>query len=146
MKYITNSDIRLEVGLNLKNNYVFPSTQNSLGHANGQHAISILLPLNKKGSINTTRNRHQAAILLAKLYLPQKEKDLIFHHLVILSIGTKIYIKHHRDYSSYKSQEGFCQKFLVTHRMTVQRKAIYFMLLKLEVSSSVFIALIILDT
>ena len=49
MKYVTNPNIPLEAGVNLRNNYVFPSTQNSLGHASGWHAINdILLPLNKK--------------------------------------------------------------------------------------------------
>ena len=81
MKYITNPNIRLEAGVNLRNNYVFPSTQNSLGHASGWHAINdILLRLNKKGAINATRNRHRVASLLAKLHLSQKEKDLIFQH------------------------------------------------------------------
>ena len=81
MKYVTNPNIRLEAGVNLRNNYIFPSTQNSLGHASGWLEVNdILLRLNKKGAINATRNRHRVASLLAKFHLSQKEKDLIFQH------------------------------------------------------------------
>ena len=71
----------MEVGVNPRNNYILPSTQNSLGHASGWHAINdILLRLNKKGAISATRNKHRGASLLAKLHLSQKEKGLIFQH------------------------------------------------------------------
>ena len=35
VKYVTNPNLRLEAGVNLRNSYVFRSTQNSLSHASG---------------------------------------------------------------------------------------------------------------
>ena len=81
MNYITNESVRVEAGVNKENSYVFPSTQNSKGHASGWHSINeILTQLNRKGAINATRNRHQVASLFAKLQLSKQEQDLIFQH------------------------------------------------------------------
>ena len=81
MNYITNESVRVEAGVNKENSYVFPSTQNSKGHASGWHSINeILTQLNRKGAINATRNRHRVASLLAKLQLSKQEQDLIFQH------------------------------------------------------------------
>ena len=40
MKYVTNSNIKLEAGVNPRNN-CFPSTQNSLCHASGWYSFLV---------------------------------------------------------------------------------------------------------
>ena len=81
MNYITNESVRLETGVHKENSYVFPSTQNSTGHASCWHSINeILKQINRKGAINRTRKRHRVASLLAKLQLSKQEQDLIFQH------------------------------------------------------------------
>ena len=68
MKYLTDQKVRSEAGVHKNNTYIFPSTQNSQGHASGWHSINCMLKrLNLKGAINATRNRHRVASLLAKL-------------------------------------------------------------------------------
>ncbi|XP_065682293.1 uncharacterized protein LOC136095516 [Hydra vulgaris] len=81
MEYLTKEKVRLEGEIHKENEYIFASTQNSLGHASGWLCINdILKRLNLKGAINATKNRHRVASLLAKLHLSKKEQELIFQH------------------------------------------------------------------
>nr|XP_047142840.1 uncharacterized protein LOC124817088 [Hydra vulgaris] len=81
IEYLTNKKVRLEGEIHKENEYIFASTQNSLGHASGWHCINdILKRLNLKGAINATKNKHRVASLLAKLHLSKKEQELIFQH------------------------------------------------------------------
>ena len=51
-------------------------------HASGWHCINdILKRISLEGAINTTRNRHRVASLLAKLNLSDNEKNLIYQHV-----------------------------------------------------------------
>ena len=50
-------------------------------HASGWHSINgILRRLNRKGTINTIKNRYSVASLLAKIKLSEKKKELILKH------------------------------------------------------------------
>ena len=50
-------------------------------HASGWHCINgILRRLNRKGTINTIKNRYGVASLLAKIKLSEKKKELILKH------------------------------------------------------------------
>ena len=81
MQYLTNPEVRANIGVNKDNPYVFSSTENSKGHAYGWHCISdILKRFSLKGAINATRNRNRVASLLGKLKLSEHEKSLIFNH------------------------------------------------------------------
>ena len=81
MKYLTDKEVRKNAGVNITNEYVFASTQQSTSHASGWHCINdILKRLDIKGAINATKNRHRVASLLSHLQLSEKEKELVFKH------------------------------------------------------------------
>ena len=81
MNYITNESVRLEACVHKENSCLFPSTQNTKGHASGWHSINeTLKQLNRKGAINATKNPHRVASFLVKLQLWKQEQDLIYQH------------------------------------------------------------------
>ena len=81
LRYLADKDVRSRAGISPNNEYLFPSTKNSLSHADGWHCINdVLMKLDKKGAINATANRHRVATILARLSLNEKEKELIFKH------------------------------------------------------------------
>ena len=81
MKFLTDSQIRKEAGVNEANPYIFASTQHRISHASKWHCINaMLVRLSRKGIINATKNRHHVASLLSKLQLSERKKDLIFKH------------------------------------------------------------------
>ena len=81
MQFLTSEEIRRDAGVHGENIYVFASTQNSRGHADGWHLMDDMLKrINLKGVINSTSNRHRVASLLAKLQLPEFERQLIYKH------------------------------------------------------------------
>ena len=58
---------------------MFASTQKSLGHADGWHCMDDMLKrINMKGAANSTTNRHRVDSILAKLELPEFERQLIY--------------------------------------------------------------------
>ena len=80
-KFLANLEIRKDAGVHKNNVYLRPCTHHSMSHASGWHCINeILKRLNRKGTINATKNRHRVASLLAKFKLSEKEKELIFKH------------------------------------------------------------------
>ena len=81
MKFLRDSQIRKEAGVNEANPCIFTTTQHSRSHASSWHCINdMLIRHSRKGTINATKNRHRVASLLSKLQLSEKEKDLIFKH------------------------------------------------------------------
>ena len=81
MRLLTNPEIRKEAGVRDNNPYVFPSTNNSLGHVEGWHCINYILEkISLKGAVNATKNRHRVASLLAKIKMSEVEQDLVFKH------------------------------------------------------------------
>ena len=81
MQYLTSPEVRRDAGVEAGNIYVFASTQKSLGHADGWHCMNDMLErINLKGAINSTSNRHRVASILAKLELPEFERQLIYKH------------------------------------------------------------------
>ena len=81
MRYLTSPEVRRDAGVQGENIYVFASTQKSLGHADGWHCMNdILKRINWKGAINSTTNRHRVASILAKLELPEFDRQLIYKH------------------------------------------------------------------
>ena len=81
MRFLTDQEVRENVGIPDSNPCIFASTQNSLSHASGWHGIShILLRLHKKCAVNATKNHHLVAKILAKLELSEREKTLIYNH------------------------------------------------------------------
>ena len=94
MRFLTDKEVRKNVGIPDSDPYIFASTQNSLSHASGWHCINdILLRLHKKGAINATKNRHRVATTLAKLELSEREKTLIYNHFGHSERITKMFIR-----------------------------------------------------
>ncbi|XP_057292356.1 uncharacterized protein LOC130616083 [Hydractinia symbiolongicarpus] len=81
MNYLTNMEVRKNAGVHDKNPYVFASTQRSQSHASGWHCIDYILKrVSLTGAVNATKNRHRVASILARLQLPEAEKQLIYKH------------------------------------------------------------------
>ena len=101
VKFLAHPEIRRNAGVLATNCYLFPSTQNRKGHANGWHSINdILKRLSLKGAINATRNRNRVASLLAKLSLTEKEKNSFTHTLTIQRGSTKVFTRLLEDLNS----------------------------------------------
>ena len=74
-------EVRRNVNISEKNQYIFASTNKSENHVAGWHCINEMLT--RAGiarSFNATQNRHRVATLLAQMSLNDKEKDLLFKH------------------------------------------------------------------
>lgn len=82
LTFLCNEESRRSADVNVKNDYVFPSTKQSLNHVSGWHS---LMSTCKKSDIivkiNGTINRHRVSSLIGALGLPEHEQELAFQHL-----------------------------------------------------------------
>lgn len=81
MKYLVNEEVRSNANVSDKNDYIFPTSSQSLNHVNGWHCINVMLTrVGLEKSLNATSNRHRVASLLAQLALNEHEKDMVYKH------------------------------------------------------------------
>ena len=92
--------------VNVKNEYLFPSTKQSEGPVSAWHALRRVVEVNeerltKPNSLNATGNRHRISSLFAKLEVPESMRDR-FYKVNKNILGFFFYV--------YTSLEGFSFK------------------------------------
>ena len=84
VRKLADPETRKDVNVPEDNTYLFASTQGSVEHTSGWHAVHNVcdkLPLEKPKNMKATSNRHRVSTLFASLDLPKKDRKLFFKHM-----------------------------------------------------------------
>lgn len=84
MEMIVREENRALAGVNKTNTYVFPSTQDSLSHVSGWHAVNSVirkLNLQKPDLLTATKNRHRISTMYASMEVPESERRFFYEHM-----------------------------------------------------------------
>ena len=77
-------DIRGDVGVNEKNQYLFALTQKSLEHANGWqavHKVSVQANISNVTRLTATKMRHRASTFYAMQDIPENSRAAFYNHM-----------------------------------------------------------------
>ena len=81
MNFLCSNETREESNVPVNNTYVFPSTQGSLNHVSGWHAMmNCCKSANLEGKMNGTMNRHRVSTMIGALGLSESDQELAFQH------------------------------------------------------------------
>ena len=81
---LADPKLRSNAGVAERNEFLFPSTQNSELNVSGWHSLKFVcgeLQLENSTLINATNNRHRVSTLYAALDLPRKDRELFYSHM-----------------------------------------------------------------
>ena len=84
LEYLSDTKIRSEAGVNIENDYLFPSTRNSIDHVSGWHSFHYIcndLVLVDPQNMKATSNRHRVSTIYAALDVPPAERQYFYKHM-----------------------------------------------------------------
>jgi integrase len=84
MNLLADESFRKDANVDVTNNFLFASTQQSTINFSGWHALKNVcgkLPLQNPDRINATNNRHRVSTIYASLDIPEKDREIFYTHM-----------------------------------------------------------------
>jgi len=81
MNKLADLSVRGDCGVHVDNDYLFPSTQSSMEHITGWHAVNSTCQKAGVPTISATKVRHLTSTMYAALDIPEEKRSIFYRHM-----------------------------------------------------------------